>query len=435
MIQNQQQLAKWQSQHKRMSYTQKVLDFYNNMYQSYILDSLKILFPNNYNIVKSYLRKFPITNTLTDDISILFRQQPTIQYYGNGQQIVNNYINNSNLWKLLPTINRLVNLTYKIGILPRIYNDKIIYQILTPDKCWVQSVQQFPSQISALYYITDTTNVKYSMPINIATKITAQTIQKVQIDSSGNTKTISSQINPYGYIPIVWIQIEPSYQTFWPTKRNPLIQLNEYYVIAKTYQAFALAYQAIATMITKGLDPKSVIPFGPTTWINLPSNGISETDAKYITPGTDFQSMFTYSEDILTQATAYVGISAQSYKKTSQYASGYALQLAKVNVNNYNTMQIPTYTKALAQLINMTIDTINIYTSYNINTTNAQYRIKIELPQTMLSYAQKLDNWKKQLQLGIISMQQILRDKNPDWSQQQLVQYLATIAPQTITQT
>jgi len=63
-------------------------------------------------------------------------------------------------------------------------------------------------------------------------------------------------------------------------------------------------------MITKGLDPKSVIPFGPTTWINLPSNGISEADAKYITPGTDFQSMFTYSEDILTQAAAYVGISA-----------------------------------------------------------------------------------------------------------------------------
>jgi len=63
-------------------------------------------------------------------------------------------------------------------------------------------------------------------------------------------------------------------------------------------------------MVTKGLDPKTVIPFGPSTWIPLNSMGGMDADAKYINPETDFQSMFDYSANILQQATSYVGISA-----------------------------------------------------------------------------------------------------------------------------
>jgi len=63
-----------------MNNMQKYIDFYNNTYSGYIHQKLKAIFPNNYKVIRHYLRKHPITNTLVDDISILFKNQPQISY-------------------------------------------------------------------------------------------------------------------------------------------------------------------------------------------------------------------------------------------------------------------------------------------------------------------------------------------------------------------
>jgi len=42
-------------------------------------------------------------------------------------------------------INKFVNLTNDVGVLPRYYNGKIILDIITPDKCIVKQVDGFPT--------------------------------------------------------------------------------------------------------------------------------------------------------------------------------------------------------------------------------------------------------------------------------------------------
>lgn len=426
MIINQLQLAKWQEQLTRMDNASKAIDFYNNIYDTYIDSRLKSIFPNSYKVIKNHLRKFPLVNTITDDISILFKQVPTIKYNSsqNAINIFNTYINNSNLYDILPAINRLTNLVYKIGLMPRIYKDKIIYDILTPDRCWIKQVQDFPTQIEQLFYWNDSSlDSLTAKQINIATRITADTISKVQLDTYGNiSKQYDIQQNPYGYIPVVWICVQPIYQTFWPVKLNPLVQINEYYVIAKTYQQFALVYQAIATMITKGLDPKVQIPFGPMTWINLPSNNSitnAQSDAKYITPDANFQSLYAYSEQLQLQATLYAGLSIDAYKKAATYSSGYQLELSKLQVIDYNKQQIRIYTNAFTTLMNMTIDTINLYTQYILpyDTIN----IDISLPKTYINATQQWQLWQKELEHNIISQLDIMKTRYPNLNQQQII--------------
>ena len=39
--------------------------------------------------------------------------------------------------------------------------------------------------------------------------------------------------------------------------------MNKYFVLAKTFQAMALAYQSYATLVTIGFNPSDPIPFGP----------------------------------------------------------------------------------------------------------------------------------------------------------------------------
>jgi len=50
------------------------------------------------------------------------------------------------------------------------------------------------------------------------------------------------------------------------------------------------------------------------------------------------------------------------------------------------------YTNRLSTLISMIIDTINIYTDYNIT---SDYSVNISLPETKITYSEKLSIWKQ----------------------------------------
>jgi len=41
---------------------------------------------------------------------------------------------------MLVTINRLVNLTGKLAVVPKYFNGKIIFDIITADRCFVKQV-------------------------------------------------------------------------------------------------------------------------------------------------------------------------------------------------------------------------------------------------------------------------------------------------------
>lgn len=112
--------------------------------------------------------------------------------------------------------------------------------------------------------------------------------------------------------------------------------------------------------------------------------------------------MFAFYESLLSEASAYAGISAQLYKKSNTYSSGYAMQLARIDILDKTSSQIPQYQNALKRLLEMIRDTINIYTVWNINT---QINVSIQMPQTYTNRMQQLQIIQKELQIGIKTLQ------------------------------
>lgn len=423
----QQQQSRWQQQIKRMNRIAKYKQFYNNTYEDYVKYQLKKSFPKGYSQYYKFLRKFPITQRIIDDMSILFKNGFTYSYNGTDAQkdLLNNYINTSNLQQMMIIINRLVNLTYDVGIIPRYYatDDKIIFEVLTPDKCVVQQEQNFPTQIKQLRYLQSTyTDSLNTRQINKMTRITSQTISDIQIDSTGRIiKQDNIQQNPYGYIPVSWFNSEMNYDTFWTQKENPIIEMHIYYCIAKTYQAISLAYQAVSTLVTKGIPVNTTIPFGPMYWLDLPkSNGTSvqQSDAKYINPDTDFDSLFKSADYIQSQVAQYANMSLQAYRKASQFSSGYAMQISKSALFDYNKLQIPMFSNAISKLFKIIIDTINIYTNNIIP--NIPVVVVIPQPKTMYTQQQIRQQYDWQIEKGIITVIDILKQKYPQYTIQEI---------------
>lgn len=422
---------KWQENLKRMNNAAKYIDFYNNDYDVYIKNRISKEWVTQAESLKKIIRKYPLTERLIQDMSLVFKQGFQLKYNGSEQQttLLNNILNQSNLKSYMILVNKLVNLVYDVGIIPRYYNGKIIYDILTPDKCWVKQVENYPTQIEQLYYWIDqptNTNTTYTT-YNTGVKITNNTISKVQIDIYGKiTKQYEVQPNPYGYIPVIFFNENVKYNTFWSQKVNPIIQMHEYYCLSKTFETLAIAYQSYATMITIGMPQNQQIPFGPQFWINIPkgNTGINQNvDAKFITPDANFQALYAYSNQLLEQAAIYAGLSADAYKRNASYNSGYQLAISKNQLFDYNRLQMPMFNMQLTKLVNTVIDTWNIYDpNSSINNNN----ISIYIPQ--LSVLQSNEELNKQydweLQHNIINIIDIMKVKYPQMQQNELQQLL-----------
>ena len=208
MVTNQFHYSKYQQQLNRMLNARIAIDFLNNNYKQYIQDDIDSIYKLGAVQLKKFIKKFPVTEKLISRQSLLFKKPPTIQLNGSDKQnqLFTQIVNDSQFYSVLITINRLVNLLGKVGVRPRYYNGKILFDILTPDKCIVQQVDDYPTQIEQLMYQINNHSDDNNIHVNQNTfiKITKQTISKVQYNMYGiASKQTDSKPNEYGKIPVV----------------------------------------------------------------------------------------------------------------------------------------------------------------------------------------------------------------------------------------
>ncbi len=82
--------------------------------------------------MRKYIVQQPITERLINTMSITFKRRPNVQVTNSKLQ---QFINRSNFYNIIQQANKYVNLFGKIGLMPRIYKQKIIIDIISPDRC------------------------------------------------------------------------------------------------------------------------------------------------------------------------------------------------------------------------------------------------------------------------------------------------------------
>ena len=416
----QQLQSKWNQNKKRMYYVRKLIDFYSNNQSEHTQDALDKIFKNTK--VNNLIKTYPITERIINDISVMFQDRPTITLKGlkAQQQLLDDILQNSKFYSMLVTINRLVNLTGKLAVVPKYFNGKIIFDIITADRCFVKQVQNFPTQIQEFYYwVAPLINTNTVMTTNRWVKITEQTISQVEIDSYGKIrKQTNIQPNPFGMKLVVWFQNQFLYDSFFPDKQNPIVTMNQFYNVHKTFQTVALLYQSYSTLVTKGLGKTQNMPFGPQQTLNLPVNtvGADQSDAKYINPNTNFDALYKFTDMLQETAVVYAGLSADAYKNTSQFQSGWQLQLSKLDIINQNKMEQAFYKQSIIDLVKMSAQVF----SYNDPQKQFKDNLKIYVDFAQITVKnnpkQMWQVWQKQLSHNVINQIDLIKLNNPDLS-------------------
>ncbi len=168
--------------------------------------------------------------------------------------------------------------------------------------------------------------------------------------------------------------------------------MNQYFNLSKTFQQVALAFQAYATLVTIGFQKNKQVQFGPQYWINLPSQnmqGAISSDAKYISPDANFDSLFEFTKQLQSQAAEYAGLAQEAYRKTTTATSGYQMQLAMQSVITYNKLQIPFYQRGIKQLIQLMIDVYNLQNNEYIINSN-KVSVVIDQPSVKINEMDRL---------------------------------------------
>ena len=385
--------AKLSEQQARMKLAGKAIDFYNYKQKEYTLDTLSVRFPKTYDKLGRYLRTFPITQELIDDISILFKRPAEITAVDTSDAVANLFqteiVAKPNLNPILLQTHRYVNLVGKTGILCRWYEagQQIEYVILTPDKCMVLQDPDSPTHIVALLYPKNQMTDSYTsaIPVNRWHMITDKYRYEIELTNSTNGyRILTQEDNPYGVIPVAWFTNNCETDSFWTDKDNPYVDGNIDYNVGKTLQALAIAYQMYSTLVTIGMPKEQTLEWGVTSWLNLPNEFMDKTapDAKFITPDAKFNECNQIFENDINALASYAGISAEAYRKqNSSFQSGYAIKLSKADVYEQNELDKVWFTKSIKDLM---LIACKVYSEHMNNTLASVKNISVTYPPVQI---------------------------------------------------
>ncbi|MDY0218990.1 MAG: phage portal protein [Candidatus Cloacimonas acidaminovorans] len=400
-----QQKLKWQNDLHRREQVAKAIDFYNNQQEQYTLEYMKLIYSEKaFKKLKKYLTCDSLTKSIIDDMSIMFQNGISIQTDNEAvNEFLQEVIADTQFQHLLLKVNRLVNLTHKVAIVPfySALNDKFSFDIITGDKCFIQQNLNFPTEADIIYYTVNplTDSPQVSRQLNIYVRWTRETMDKVEINSEGNvTNIIESNQNPYlkyNMLPFVWFYDDLNIDTFWSECGNFLIKDNLDINRLLTNLALMAEYQTFSTLVTTGIDTPVPLYVGPQFHINLSRKSYStsdiQPDAKYITPEAKINEVWQIICDKAVKCAKRMGLSAQAYTtraSAESYNSGYQLKLSKIDIINKNILQQPLYIQAIEKLIKVLLITSNIYKHTHFDVDNLDIRINLYKPQIELSPAE-----------------------------------------------
>ena len=245
---------KWEADINRRLDVEKSKDYYYDKQEGYLLAVLEENYPNSYKDMKPFCDYLNLTKSVTDQLSVLFESPPEVSLEKEGKLAVNfnDMVLESKLYPTLQKVNKYVNLTRKVGVMPH-YDGKTSLEIITADKVFVEQDPMIPTKANAVWVqigiVTDTPHE--SDQVNKYIRWTAQTQQVIIVDNqSGLIKeTLKENPNPYGRIPIVWFTDDIEEDSFWFDSENYIVEKNEIFNQDLTALRFGATLQSFSTLV------------------------------------------------------------------------------------------------------------------------------------------------------------------------------------------
>lgn len=398
---------KWADDLSRRNKVYKYIEYYENYEEDYVTDYISNMYPKSYNKLIKYFGRYPLTTLLIDDLSIAFNDID-IEITNNEKlsDTFNDVLSNMDFISALQSMDKMVNLTKKVGIMPIYRNNKIILDVVTADKCFVEQKSNDANDIDALY-------IEIPNAVNSPTKTesvqnyirwTAEDYTFVEIDHVDGHIIESSEpyLHGYGQIPIVWFDNFYDSNKFWSDMNSAIIDAHTEIDIDITNLNYTMAYQSFSTLVTTGLNKELNINFGPSNYLNLPADvvGGNNPDAKYLTPQPSLNTMWKIiNEKIINIANSVLG-HASGYKTSgTQYNSGYQMLIAKSKLFSKNVQHQNGYKDSLIKLLKMIMTSYNLYIRETFDVKSADIDITFAKFETIYSRKEELEIEKLEIEI------------------------------------
>ena len=278
--------AKWKADISRRLAVQTDKDFYYNNQEVYLKADLEVNYPNSFEDMYPFLDFLNLTETVTDQLSVLFENPAIIELKKTikedksttpSKEVDANFvtlIQEAKLNPVLQKVNKYVNLTKKVAVMPHWDSDKVILEIITADKIFVEQDPIIPTKALAVWVqIGILTNTpKKADKISIYSKWTNETQQIIEVNPQNGliVKKRKEKKNPYGRIPIAWFTDDIEEDSFWFDSENYIVEKNGIFNQDLSAFRFGASLQSFSTLILEGFDGKGDIKMGVQRPIKIP---------------------------------------------------------------------------------------------------------------------------------------------------------------------
>ena len=153
MIESLKTKAKRQADLDRRVQAAIAIDFYNNQQYDYMSEVIYRIYPKTASEIVNYINCKRLTEQIINDRAILFKRPAKITIDTESetlQNLFNEVIDGSELWKKLIAIDRMSELTGKVGAAVHWHpvDQRVVVDIITPDTCFVIQDEHDPTKVT-----------------------------------------------------------------------------------------------------------------------------------------------------------------------------------------------------------------------------------------------------------------------------------------------
>ena len=422
-------LMKWRDDFERRKEISRAIDFYENKHKKYIEEIIdNRIDKREAEILKKYFEYENLTDSLIRDMSLIFREPPDIT----DDEKVKDLLDQILYLAVMRDVNKLVNLTRDVGVLPQIRDDQIELDIITADNMFVEQEDDDPTKAKAIYYqvgvLTNTPIV--ADRIDIYHYWTKEGKFKCYVNSEGYIEEDSiEQLEAPDYdgeIPIIMFRNYKPIDKFFSTKRNAIVDKNEQIDLRLTALNMLEDYN-LPQRVNVGVPPEQEMKAGLTFSMDIPSNSMGEVkgDSKFINPQAPVMDEWTLIENRMIRVARSLGLSADTIKG-AEYTSGFHYALSKQEIIQKNKEEREYYRKSMTDLIRIILMTANELPGYSFN---PKMEIKIDFGEVRFVEDPEARERVRALQMsnGTMSRVDFVMDDNPDLSRDDAIEKIKEI--------
>lgn len=400
----------------------KRLNFYHDQQLDRLNEQLNELFSDPSSMV---LTELNITKKIINNLAQVYREPPvrTIDGSEKDQELYKSIAESCNIDMKLKQASRYTKLVKTILLRPVWRNDKLDLDILTGNILDVETGDS-PEDLQKVL-VTDygSTDKVEDIVYNLWNADYWQ-----RLDYRGNL--LDEAENPYGVLPFLPVfDYIPTTSSFWLVGGDDLVSLQETINLKLTDLMYLLTQQSFGVGYLKGEKGGGSVKVDPGSLVELSENG----EIGFVSQKAEIEQVVNAIDKLVKWACVSHGLSASSMSTDPTEQSGISKIVDNQELTEARKDDISNFRNVENQIFNLIRIINNVHSEKKLSD-KAQLNIDFHDPtKETTSPKEQSETWNLQLSMGVISLVDILLEKNPDFQgdREKALSHLLTIQEET----